>query len=688
MKKIINLYYEGYPVCFNEYIVSNGSIIAKFQNINSMNITNVVLSYLGEAKSIDLNTNDELFEVVINDIDENLVGQLELISITANSKIYKLEDYKNKSSIIKPKNVSFLGRERHLFIYDFCKKNNVSKSHVKFLPADYKSYWNCVCGETNFNKDECKNCKLKKEDVFFTDYKYEKESYYTNGKLNVIFSGLIFTVIIYFILMLIQGIGGDFFFDNAQKNNFLGTFNRIVVPLTYIVLTGINLYAISSYKVKLEKTINIINVCLVIYLNLFTAIFTINSAYNVIFILALDIIDMVSIIAYYKNYDRIRKFNIAYIGIIFAMLICSIVKISIYSSYELKVIDNGIHLYVEVDEDVKEYSIPASLDGLKVTKVSFSDQIKYNIETMYISEYVEEILMHSHITLPKLTKIELASENKSLYIKDGVLYNKNNLVEIVPTSVKSLELNSEVIHKEAFKDALGLETIYIGKDVKEIAVEAFSGCINLKQVIFDEDTKIEKIDDYAFKNCGLISIELPKSLMRLGEGILAECKSLEKLKAPFLGYERETEIKDYTAQDLFTKFFGSGDYSCYFLIPESLKEVEIYDIVLIHNVTFYKAANVEKIVLPDELLFMGSRSFYECKSLKEFKISNGIEAIKESCFQNCSSLKKIVIPDSVKTIEKNAFLGCDALIEVIYEGDINELVIAEGNDIIKEILYK
>ena len=66
----------------------------------------------------------------------------------------------------------------------------------------------------------------------------------------------------------------------------------------------------------------------------------------------------------------------------------------------------------------------------------------------------------------------------------------------------------------------------------------------------------------------------------------------------------------------------------------------------------------------------------------------GREVIKENCFEKCSSLQKIVIPESVVKIEKNAFKECSSLTEVIYEGDITNLVIEEGNDYLINALMK
>ncbi len=693
MKKVMNLYYEGFPVCLKEYSVEDSKIKVTFINMGNHIIKNVKMGYKEDIYTIELENSivfkcSDEFSLYIENIDDNLIGNIVLISVTTNEKEYVLENYKKVSTLIKPKSISYLGREKYLYIYDFCKLNKVSRKSVKYLPQNYGSYWNCVCGETNFNNDECNNCKLKKEKVFALNNKYEEESYYTNQKINTIATGLIVTLVMYAIFILIQSVGGDFFFQNETKNSFFGTLNRIILPVLYMGLTGVNLYVISRYLLKIEKIITIINVLIIVYLNLVSMIFTINTAYNILFLIVVDLVSIISVISYYRKNGRIKTFNIVYGGLIGLFLLVSMVKVLYYNQYNLKIIDEGIYLNVEVDEETNKYDVPEKLDNIKVIKIAFNDKFEYNIKELYVSRYVNEVLMSSHEVLSKLETLTLSSKNESMYIKDGVLYNSNNIVEIVPLSVKSLTLDTEVIHMEAFKNAIGLEEIYIGKNVKKIEFDAFNGCVNLNKIVFSEDSSLELIDDFAFARTAIREINLPISLKTIGVGIFSECNNLEKLSAPFIGLKKETQVSNVGAQDVFTKFFCAGDYSQSQHIPNSLKEVEFYDITLMHNVTFYNAKYLEKIHLPEKLIYMGIRSFYGCESLKEFTISDGIEVIKESCFQGCKSLKKIIIPESVKSIDINAFKGCESLEEVIYLGDYKELEIASGNDIIVKLLNK
>ena len=52
-------------------------------------------------------------------------------------------------------------------------------------------------------------------------------------------------------------------------------------------------------------------------------------------------------------------------------------------------------------------------------------------------------------------------------------------------------------------------------------------------------------------------------------------------------------------------------------------------------------------------------------------------------FDGCESLSTIYISNAVIVIEKNAFRNCKNLKEIIYEGNINDIEIKEGNEILK-----
>ena len=70
----------------------------------------------------------------------------------------------------------------------------------------------------------------------------------------------------------------------------------------------------------------------------------------------------------------------------------------------------------------------------------------------------------------------------------------------------------EKIGKGSFWES-GIERIVIPRGVEEIPFGAFELCKSLKEVIFETESILKKIDDYAFENCtSLGNIQFPDGL--------------------------------------------------------------------------------------------------------------------------------------------------------------------------------
>jgi len=103
----------------------------------------------------------------------------------------------------------------------------------------------------------------------------------------------------------------------------------------------------------------------------------------------------------------------------------------------------------------------------------------------------------------------------------------------------------------------------------------------------------------------------------------------------------------------------------------------------INSKAFYGCSNLEKVIIPENVITIESEAFYgcglssltipgnvanisfrsfaECKNLSEITLSEGLERIGESAFRGCSSLTSINIPESVSSIGKSSFSECSSL---------------------------
>lgn len=115
-------------------------------------------------------------------------------------------------------------------------------------------------------------------------------------------------------------------------------------------------------------------------------------------------------------------------------------------------------------------------------------------------------------------ELVILEKEKNLKIKMHHKFPTVNIETInIPENVISIEDNG------LGSDLVNLKSIYISKNVLEIGDEIFRFASKLKKVIFDEESKLEKIGNYVFGNCPLKSIQLPESLKEVGYKFLKGC---------------------------------------------------------------------------------------------------------------------------------------------------------------------
>ena len=101
------------------------------------------------------------------------------------------------------------------------------------------------------------------------------------------------------------------------------------------------------------------------------------------------------------------------------------------------------------------------------------------------------------------------------------------------------------------------------------------------------------------------------------------------------------------------------------VIPEGITKIT--------SRSFKDILSLEEVVLPDSLTVVGNSAFQNCISLKIIKIPNSVTAIGNSAFQNCAELTDIDIPDSVTVIGHSAFQNCIGLISVTIGSNVTEI---------------
>ena len=204
-----------------------------------------------------------------------------------------------------------------------------------------------------------------------------------------------------------------------------------------------------------------------------------------------------------------------------------------------------------------------------------------------------------------------------------------------------------------------MQYIEIPCSVIEIDEGAFSGCENLKRIVFKKhvidhafvfESEIEKIHNRVFENCkSLQEIEIPKTVTEIGESSFVGCSPLVTIVIP----QRVETI-------------GKEAFACC---------RELQNIVCSKNISefgegaFKDCIGLESIVLSCNISAISKGMFENCINLKNVIIGSGdkgcVRSIESDAFVNCRALENVMFSDKLERIEKFAFFGCENLRDII-----------------------
>ena len=205
---------------------------------------------------------------------------------------------------------------------------------------------------------------------------------------------------------------------------------------------------------------------------------------------------------------------------------------------------------------------------------------------------------------------------------------------------------------------------YIPAEITAISANAFDGCSYLVAVIFEDDSQLTTIGNYAFRYCtSLTSIELPDSVTSTGNYAFQGCTALESAVFPesvtSIGtytFYNCTSLATFTVPDSVTSL---GNYS--FRGCTSLTYVDLGTVTTTGTYMFYGCTALETVVM-ESATAVGNYSFNNCSSLANIDLSN-VTSIGNYGLYGCSSLTEVDL-SSLKTIGQFAFTYCTGLTDV------------------------
>ena len=185
---------------------------------------------------------------------------------------------------------------------------------------------------------------------------------------------------------------------------------------------------------------------------------------------------------------------------------------------------------------LEQVSVEADSQLVAIGKNAFSMTL---IASFTIPKGVERIGQGAFGDCPKLESIEVEAGNEHCEFVDGVLYAKRGKELVSALSVDgdyfAIPNTVETIGDFAFDKGIASH-VSIPASVREIGERAFAvsfGSDSLREVTFEEGSRLEKVGDEAFSFCKkLRRVELPHGVSEVGERAFEDCESLEFVSFP------------------------------------------------------------------------------------------------------------------------------------------------------------
>lgn len=255
----------------------------------------------------------------------------------------------------------------------------------------------------------------------------------------------------------------------------------------------------------------------------------------------------------------------------------------------------------------------------------------------------------------------------STIVVDGVEYSVTKIDKYAfyrsKISFISLPNTIESIGEHAFDGCNSLEKIILPGKIDQISKYCFAGCANLKSIEIPDGIKY--VNEGAFEYSGLKSINLPNSVISIGDFSFSDAKSLESINIPDncnnLGI---AILRNSPAMNT----INISDNHPYFILSDNILYTKDYSKIL-YCLPFYSG----KLIINEKTSIIGVSAFFGCSKIKEIEFNEGLELIDVGAFSYCTRLQKINLPKGLSSIGNSAFEGCSSLQSVLIPNTVREI---------------
>ncbi len=284
--------------------------------------------------------------------------------------------------------------------------------------------------------------------------------------------------------------------------------------------------------------------------------------------------------------------------------------------------------------------------------------------------------------------------NSVTSIGASAFYDCRGLTSVsIPNSVTSIGDN-------AFQDS-GLTSVIIPKSVTSIGNSAFEGYNGLTSVTVESEIPIP-ISSLAFTSRSYVTLYVPSGSKAAYEAAdyWKEFKEIVEMEpevptiANTAGNLQNVVSTDVTSLKITGDLNGTDiNYLRTLINDHSLTSLDLVDARIVEGgeayvvdgtsyntendklgeFMFSSCANLESIVLPNNVTSIGTYAFYGCSALTSVTIPSSVTHIGNYAFSDCFYLTSVTIPSSVTSIDGFAFSGCRGLTSITLNEGLTQI---------------
>ena len=303
--------------------------------------------------------------------------------------------------------------------------------------------------------------------------------------------------------------------------------------------------------------------------------------------------------------------------------------------------------------------------------VSDDGHVLYNSDQTSIITFCSEI--NGSFTIPTLVNSIEVNAFRGSHLSEVKITNPLviNDYAFMSSFITSIHLVDGVKLGRNIFAGSNLKSIELPNSMIDLGQQTFRQAMQLENITLPET--LQSIGNNCFEKCiSLRYIEIPESVSSFGTSVFASCH--EDLIVVFHNQTRFLNISGmvfYAETGTFIGYFSTNKEN-EIEFPDFCDEIPqlIFSEKALKSITFQERINtikfgesafsfstLRKITLPSTLISIGKSCFEGCKLLEEIDFSNTqIETIPEKCFSSCTKLTTITLDGSnIKYINQYAF---------------------------------